>query len=55
MSPGAEPIEMLSNARFPVVGRVPYFVSLGPLGYYWLRLERRERRPVRYGIESAAI
>jgi maltose alpha-D-glucosyltransferase / alpha-amylase len=52
---GSEPVEILSAARFPVVGRVPYFLSLGPLGYYWLRLDRRERRPVRYGIESAAI
>jgi maltose alpha-D-glucosyltransferase/alpha-amylase len=52
---GAQPVEILSGARFPVVGRAPYFLSLGPLGYYWLRLERRERRPVRYGIESAAI
>jgi maltose alpha-D-glucosyltransferase/alpha-amylase len=52
---GAQPVEMLSASRFPMVGRTPYFLSLGPLGYYWLRLDRRERRPVRYGIESAAI
>jgi maltose alpha-D-glucosyltransferase/alpha-amylase len=52
---GAEPVEMLSASRFPVVGRAPYFLSLGPHGSYWFRLERRERRPVRYGIEDTAI
>ena len=52
---GAEPIEMLSGNRFPRVTRAPYFLSLGPHGYYWFRLERRERRPVRYGIEETAI
>jgi len=52
---GTEPVEMLSGNRFPRVTRAPYFLSLGPHGYYWFRLERRERRPVRYGIEETAI
>jgi len=52
---GAQPVEMLSGNRFPRVGRAPYFLSLGPHGYYWFRLEQRERRPVRYGIEETAI
>jgi len=52
---GAEPVEMLSGNRFPRITRAPYFLSLGPHGYYWFRLERRERRPVRYGIEETAI
>ena len=52
---GAVPVEMLSGARFPAIGREPYFVSLGPHGFYWFTLERRERRPARYGIEDTAI
>src|SRR2546422_7866434 len=52
---GAQPVEMLSGNRFPAVARAPYFLSLGPHGYYWFRLERRDRRPVRYGIEDTAI
>jgi maltose alpha-D-glucosyltransferase/alpha-amylase len=52
---GAEPVEMLSGNRFPRVTRAPYFLSLGQHGYYWFRLDRRERRPVRYGIEESAI
>jgi len=52
---GAVPIELLGGTRFPVVGDRPYFLSLGPHGFYWFRLEPRERAPVRYGIESTAI
>ena len=52
---GAVPVEMLGDTRFPPIGREPYFLSLGPHGYYWLRLEGRQRRPVRYGIEDTAI
>jgi maltose alpha-D-glucosyltransferase/alpha-amylase len=52
---GATPVEMLGGNRFPTIGRAPYFVSLGPYGFYWFRLERRERPPTRYGIEETAI
>jgi len=52
---GVVPIEMLSGNRFPTIARAPYFLSLGPLGYYWFRLERRDTRPARYGIEDTAI
>src|SRR2546428_12060352 len=52
---GAQPGEMLSRNRLPAVARAPYFLSLGPHGYYWFRLERRDPRPLRYGIEDTAI
>jgi maltose alpha-D-glucosyltransferase/alpha-amylase len=52
---GAVPVELLAETRFPAVGAPPYFLSLGPYGFYWFRLEGRERRPVRYGIEDTAI
>jgi maltose alpha-D-glucosyltransferase/alpha-amylase len=52
---GATPVEMLGGSRFPTIGRAPYFLSLGPYGFYWFRLERRERPPTRYGIEETAI
>ncbi len=52
---GAVPTEMLGDTRFPPIGREPYFLSLGPHGFYWLRLPGRQRRPVRYGIEDTAI
>jgi len=51
----AVPIELLGQTRFPAISDRPYFLSLGPHGFYWFRLEPRERRPVRYGIEATAI
>jgi maltose alpha-D-glucosyltransferase/alpha-amylase len=52
---GAVPVEMLGGARFPPIGRAPYFLSVGPYDFYWFTLERGERRPARYGIEDSAI
>ena len=52
---GSVPVEMLGGARFPAIGRAPYFLSLGPHTFYWFKLERREHRPARYGIEDTAI
>ena len=52
---GAAPLELLGETRFPPVGEPPYFLSLGPHGFYWFRLEPRDRRPLRYGIEDTAI
>ncbi len=51
---GAVPIELLGGTTFPPVGDRPYFLSLGAHGFYWFRLEQRDRR-VRYGIEDTAI
>jgi maltose alpha-D-glucosyltransferase/alpha-amylase len=52
---GAIPVELLGESRFPPVGDAPYFLSLGPHGFYWFRLERPEPRPRRYGIEDTAL
>jgi maltose alpha-D-glucosyltransferase/alpha-amylase len=37
---GLTPIEMAGNAAFPVIGESPYLITLGPHGFYWLRLEK---------------
>jgi maltose alpha-D-glucosyltransferase/alpha-amylase len=52
---GAVPVEMLGGARFPPVEDRPYFLSLGPYGFYWFLLERAARQPERYGIEGSYI
>src|SRR5262249_23213313 len=52
---GTVPMELLGETRFPPITDQPYFLSLGPHGFYWFRLEPRTRRPQRYGIEDAAI
>ncbi|MBI3455420.1 MAG: maltose alpha-D-glucosyltransferase [Candidatus Rokubacteria bacterium] len=53
---GAVPVEMLGDARFPAIGEQPYFLSLGPYGFYWFRLHRpATRAETYYGIEGTAI
>ncbi|HMH49221.1 MAG TPA: maltose alpha-D-glucosyltransferase, partial [Candidatus Acidoferrum sp.] len=42
---GAVPFELLGNSRFPVIGDRPYFLSLGPHGFYWFRLDPSTRAP----------
>ncbi len=36
---GAVPVELFGNTRFPAVGELPYFLTLGPHGFYWFSLE----------------
>jgi len=36
---GAVPIEMLGDTRFPAIGELPYFLTLGPHSFYWFRLD----------------
>ena len=40
---GLVPVEMLGYTEFPRIGREPYFLSLGPYGFYWFELQRRTR------------
>jgi maltose alpha-D-glucosyltransferase/alpha-amylase len=46
---------MLGEARFPPVRETPYFLSLGPYGFYWLRLHQAGTPRESYGIEGAPI
>jgi maltose alpha-D-glucosyltransferase/alpha-amylase len=39
---GVTPVEMLGYTEFPVVGTLPYFLTLGPYGFYWFELQRRD-------------
>jgi maltose alpha-D-glucosyltransferase/alpha-amylase len=50
---GAVPVELLGEARFPAIGDRPYFLSLGPYGFYWFKLHRPETRAETYGIETS--
>ncbi|HLI73838.1 MAG TPA: maltose alpha-D-glucosyltransferase [Acidimicrobiales bacterium] len=36
---GATPVELFGATEFPNVGDLPYFVTLGPHGFYWFSLE----------------
>jgi maltose alpha-D-glucosyltransferase/alpha-amylase len=37
---GWTPVELIGNTRFPRIGELPYFVTLGPHGFFWFRLEQ---------------
>ena len=52
---GVTPIEMLGATAFPTVRSTPYFLSLGPHGFYWFRLERPGDGDEPFGIERTAI
>jgi maltose alpha-D-glucosyltransferase/alpha-amylase len=53
---GAAVVEMLGGSHFPPVGDQPYFLSLAPWGFYWLRLNAPGGAPpTAYGIEGTAV
>ncbi|MEN6625583.1 MAG: maltose alpha-D-glucosyltransferase [Candidatus Sumerlaeia bacterium] len=35
---GMTPIELFGQTRFPAIGELPYFVTIGPHTFYWFRL-----------------
>ncbi len=37
---GWTPVEIIGETHFPPIGELPYFLTLGPHGFYWFRLER---------------
>lgn len=37
---GMQPVELIGETRFPRIGELPYFITLGPHSFYWFRLEQ---------------
>ncbi len=37
---GRMPVEMLGTVEFPKIGKLPYFITLSPHGFYWFQLKR---------------
>jgi maltose alpha-D-glucosyltransferase/alpha-amylase len=35
---GARPVEVVGRTEFPVIGDLPYLLSLGPYGFYWFSI-----------------
>jgi maltose alpha-D-glucosyltransferase/alpha-amylase len=35
---GQTPVEVFGQTRFPPIGELPYFLTLGPYAFYWFRL-----------------
>jgi maltose alpha-D-glucosyltransferase/alpha-amylase len=40
---GQVPVELFGPTHFPRIGQLPYFITLGPYGFYWFRLQPDER------------
>ena len=36
---GLVPVELFGRTAFPPIGELPYFLTLGPHGFYWFSLE----------------
>ena len=36
---GKSPVELFGQTEFPPIGDLPYFITLGPHGFYWFKLE----------------
>jgi maltose alpha-D-glucosyltransferase/alpha-amylase len=36
---GWQPVELIGETRFPFIGELPYFITLGPHAFYWFRLD----------------
>jgi len=52
---GARLVEMLGGTRFPSVREAPYFLSLGPYGFYWFKVEPARAATEPFGIEGTVI
>ena len=50
---GMTPIEMIGYVEFPVVGKAPYPLTLGPYGFLWLELQGVSTRVSAPAEESA--
>ena len=42
---GLEPVELWGNVKFPWIGELPYFLTLGPHSFYWFRLMKTKTNP----------
>jgi maltose alpha-D-glucosyltransferase/alpha-amylase len=35
---GSTPVELMGNTAFPPIEASPYFLSIGPHGFFWFKL-----------------
>ncbi|HEX2030458.1 MAG TPA: maltose alpha-D-glucosyltransferase [Actinomycetota bacterium] len=42
---GMVPVELFGNVEFPPIGELPYFLTLGPHGFYWFALQPEPAGP----------
>ena len=49
---GMVPVELFGHTRFPTIGELPYFLTLGPHSFYWFKLEQARISEVRAAAEG---
>ena len=49
---GRVPVELFGQTEFPPIGDLPYFVTLGPHGFYWFKLESATTAAARTPVET---
>ena len=55
---GLVPVELFGHTRFPTIGDLPYFLTIGPHSFYWFKLEQArisEARAAAEGFEPARL
>src|SRR5947208_1287892 len=55
---GMVAVELFGHTRFPAIGELPYFLTLGPHSFYWFKLEQArisEARAAAEGFEPARL
>jgi maltose alpha-D-glucosyltransferase/alpha-amylase len=49
---GMVPVELFGHTRFPAIGELPYFLTLGPHSFYWFKLEQPRISQARAAAEA---
>src|SRR4029450_13992507 len=44
-------LELFGHTRFPAIGELPYFLTLGPHSFYWFKLEQARISEARAAAE----
>jgi maltose alpha-D-glucosyltransferase/alpha-amylase len=52
---GMVPLELFGQTEFPSIGDLPYFITLGPHGFYWFKLEPPPRSESRAEATAAKM
>ena len=52
---GMVPVELFGHTRFPPIGELPYFATLGPHSFYWFSLEPSRVSEAPQAIEPAQL
>ena len=51
---GTVPVELFGQTEFPPIGDLPYFITLGPHGFYWFKLDTAQTSAAGAGRNASA-